>query len=80
MNNPPRRFKRRTLLIATVTTLVSAGIALAAVCSVCKGSGNGSFACFHCKGSGKSSSGQICSFCRGRGFTPCTYCNGSGQK
>lgn len=59
--------------------LVSVGIAVAAVCTFCKGSGNGPFACFHCKGSGKNISGQRCDHCYGRGFTPCSRCRGSGQ-
>ena len=80
MNKLPRSFNRRTILIAATTMLVSVGIALAAVCTICKGSGNGPFACFHCKGTGKSSTGQRCNFCYGRGFTPCSSCRGSGQK
>ena len=75
-----RKFTRRHLILGALAFVASAGVALAAVCAQCKGSGNGPFACFHCKGSGKNGMGHACHFCNGRGFTPCSHCNGTGQK
>ena len=75
----PRTLKRRHLILGALAFVASAGVALAAVCSTCNGSGNGPFACFHCKGSGQLN-GFTCNFCKGRGATPCSSCNGSGQK
>jgi DnaJ-class molecular chaperone len=73
------KINRRHILLAALAFVASAGIAYAAVCRVCNGSGNGPFACFHCKGSGQLN-GFTCNFCHGRGSTPCSSCKGTGQK
>lgn len=75
----PRKFTRRHLIIGVITLMATAGVALAAVCTRCNGSGNGPFVCFHCKGSGVQN-GFACSVCKGRGFAKCSSCNGTGQK
>ena len=71
-------FTRRHLLIAAVAALVSAGVALAAVCSQCGGAGTGPFICNFCKGTGQSQ-GLKCFFCNGKGFQKCPACKGTGQ-
>lgn len=70
----------RRMAVSMFTVIAMAGIAVAAVCGTCKGSGTGSFQCFHCKGSGKNTIGHKCNFCNGRGFQKCMSCNGTGQK
>lgn len=74
----PATFTRRRLLIAAITTLATAGIAFAAVCQRCGGSGTGAFTCYSCGGSGQHS-GMKCSSCNGTGFMKCPNCNGTGQ-
>ena len=50
------------------------------VCSVCGGSGNSPFVCFHCHGTGMDTiRGFACSFCHGRSFGPCSICRGAGR-
>ena len=75
----PRSFNRRHLILGAITLLASAGLAIAAVCTSCNGSGNGPFACFSCKGTGQQN-GFRCNACNGRGFSRCSSCNGSGQR
>ena len=60
-----RTFNRRHLFLAAFALLASAGLALAAVCTNCNGSGNGPFPCFQCKGTGQLN-GFRCNFCCGR--------------
>lgn len=75
---PPKNITRRHLFIAAVATFMSAGVALAAMCHTCGGSGTASSPCVLCKGTGLS--GQMkCPLCKGKGFPKCVICNGSGQ-
>ena len=72
------KLTRRGILIAAVTLIMSAGIALAAVCKTCDGAGTGSTKCFFCKGSGSSGAFK-CTHCNGKGFSKCSTCQGTGQ-
>jgi DNA-directed RNA polymerase subunit RPC12/RpoP len=46
-------------------------------CYHCKGTGNGSTVCYGCNGRG-SDAGLTCVVCKGRGFTECVWCRGTG--
>lgn len=73
LKNSPRRH----LSIGLAATFMSAGLAVAAVCQICQGSGASSIACNYCKGTGVH--GQMkCPTCKGKGFPPCIVCGGSG--
>lgn len=71
--------QRREFLLGLLVTLISAGVAVAAICQICQGSGTSSFACGLCKGSGVHQ-GMKCSTCKGKGFPPCSICGGSGGR
>jgi hypothetical protein len=72
-----KNISRRRLFIGLAATLMSAGLAVAAVCQLCQGSGTSSFACGLCKGTGVQGQSK-CLSCKGKGFPPCTVCGGSG--
>lgn len=75
---PLKNTSRRHLLIAAQATLVSAGVALAAMCQTCQGSGTSSTPCSLCKGTGLN--GQMkCPLCKGNGFQNCAVCGGTGK-
>lgn len=76
---PLQNITRRHLLIGFAATLISAGIAVTAICQICQGSGTSSFACGLCKGSGVHQ-GMKCPTCKGKGFPPCSICGGSGGR
>jgi len=75
------RFKsitRRQWFVTAMATLVSAGVAVAAVCQTCGGSGTSSVTCSFCKGTGLN--GQMkCPLCKGKRFQNCGICGGSGS-
>ena len=49
-------------------------------CPECNGSGTSTFICGFCNGTGKSGDPPAqCFFCKGRGSSPCTRCNGKGM-
>jgi hypothetical protein len=48
-------------------------------CERCKGTGNGSLVCYGCDGK-KIVFGATCVTCKGRGFSVCRYCKGTGTK
>ena len=68
----------RHLLIAAVATLVSAGVALAAICQTCQGSGTSSTPCSLCKGTGLNGQ-MMCPLCKGKKFHNCAVCGGNGN-
>ena len=77
MNNPTT--SRRGLMIASLSLLASAGVAFAAVCSFCQGSGTGTTKCITCKGAGENN-GIKCNPCNCRGWSKCASCRGPGQQ
>gem|GEM_PF-1467072 len=82
-----------SLVVTVVVALATAGVVVSGVlaapagpevareCSSCQGSGTQNTVCFFCKGSGKDKSGKFkCNHCKGKGFPPCSSCQGTGQK
>jgi hypothetical protein len=69
----------RKALAIVVTLLVSTGIALAAICYACNGTGTGMFKCNTCNGTGISNSFK-CFSCNGKGLSKCTLCGGTGRR
>jgi DnaJ-class molecular chaperone len=73
-----RPITRRQWFATAMVTLVSAGIAVAAVCQTCQGSGTSSVPCSLCKGTGLHNQ-MKCPLCKGKGFQSCAVCGGSGK-
>jgi hypothetical protein len=69
---------RRTMIAVMLGLVAGAGRALAKVCSLFQGSGNGQSPCAQCKGTGIYRGFQ-CPECKGRKFKRCSQCGGSGQ-
>ncbi len=78
-----------SLVVMAVVSLASAGVVVSGVlapagpevaseCGSCQGSGTQNFACNFCKGTGVLN-GQKCFNCKGKGFPPCIFCNGTGK-
>lgn len=68
----------KNVVVGLVLAFGAAGIAYAAQCIACQGSGLQNTVCFQCKGSGHNGT-QRCFQCKGKGFPPCFMCNGTGQ-
>ena len=66
-------------LAGLLTLFFAAGVALAATCMVCNGTGSSGKTCTQCNGKrvvGKSK----CMRCGGTGLEKCTSCGGSGRR
>lgn len=68
----------RQWLGAALLILVSTGVAYAAMCQTCQGSGTSSVPCSLCKGTGLHNQ-MKCPLCKGKGFQNCAVCGGSGK-
>ena len=75
---PLRYISRRQWFVTAMATLVSAGVAVAAVCQTCGGAGTSTVPCSLCKGSGLNAQ-MKCPLCKGKGFQNCGICGGSGK-
>ena len=75
---PLKNISRRHLLLGLAVTLVSAGVAVAAMCQTCQGSGTSSTPCGLCKGTGLYEQTK-CPTCKGKKFENCAVCGGSGK-
>lgn len=73
-----KNMTRRHWLLTAVASLFAAGIAAAAVCQTCQGSGTSHTPCSYCKGTGMSGQMQ-CPLCKGKRFQNCAVCGGSGK-
>jgi hypothetical protein len=75
---PLKYISRHHLFMGLAAILISAGLAVAAVCQICRGSGTSAFAaCGLCKGTGVQAQ-MKCPTCKGKGFPPCIVYGGSG--
>lgn len=75
---PLQNISRRHIIVGVLATLFSAGVALAAMCQTCQGSGTSSTPCSFCKGTGLY--GEMkCPSCKGKRFQNCAVCGGSGK-
>ena len=73
-----KNMTRPQWFLTALATLFTAGIAAAAVCQTCQGSGTSKTPCSLCKGTGLNGQMQ-CPLCKGKGFQSCGVCGGSGR-
>ncbi len=75
---PFKNITRRQWIFTSMAILFSAGVAFAAICQTCQGSGISSTPCGLCKGTGLY--GQMkCPTCKGKRFQNCAVCGGAGK-
>ncbi len=69
---------RRHLFIGIAATLVTAGVAVGAICQTCQGTGTSSTPCGLCKDTGLYEQ-MKCPTCKGKKVENCAVCGGSGK-